>query len=75
MTGCTVRRYDQLETTPETIEQELRPAVYERRQTDRLKENYSIVDDSREDVDHKFGIEVISLINYQSHPAHQSYPV
>ena len=46
MTGCTVRRYEQLETSPETIEQELRPAVCEHRQTDRqtnrLKENYSI---------------------------------
>ena len=42
MTGCTVRQYEQLETFPETIEQELRPAVCERRQTDRLKENYSI---------------------------------
>ena len=31
--------------------------------------------DSREDVDHKFGIEIISLFNYQSHPAHQSHPV
>ena len=40
--GCTVRRYKQLETSPETIEQELRPAVCEHRQTDRLKENYSI---------------------------------
>ena len=46
MTGYTVRRYDQLETSPETIEQELRPAVCERRQTDRqtdlYMENYSI---------------------------------
>ena len=42
MTGCTVRRYEQSETSPETIEQELRPAVCERRQTDRLKENYTI---------------------------------
>ena len=42
MTGCTVRRYKQLETSPETIEQELRPAVCERRQTDRLKEYYII---------------------------------
>ena len=42
MTGCTVRRYEQLETSPETIEQELRSAVCERRLTDRLKENYSI---------------------------------
>ena len=42
MTGCTSGGYDQLETSPETIEQELRPAVCERRQTDRLMENYSI---------------------------------
>ena len=28
------RGYDQLETSPEAIEQELRPAVCERRQTD-----------------------------------------
>ena len=40
MTGCTVSRYEQFETSPETIEQELRPAVCERRQT--LKENYCI---------------------------------
>ena len=32
----------QLETYSEAIEQDLRPAVCERRQTDRLKENYSI---------------------------------
>ena len=31
-----------VETFPETIEQELRPAVCEHRQTDRLKGNYSI---------------------------------
>ena len=43
MTGCTVRRYDQLETSTEMSEQELRPAVCEHRQTDRHKENYSIV--------------------------------
>ena len=42
MTGCTSGGYDQLETSPETIEQELRPAVCEHRQTDRLMENYSI---------------------------------
>ena len=30
------------DTSPETIEQELRPAVCERRQTDLIKENYSI---------------------------------
>ena len=34
MTGCTSGGYDQLETSPETIEQELRPAVCEHRQTD-----------------------------------------
>ena len=34
VTGCIFRRYEQLETSPETIEQELRPAVCERRQTD-----------------------------------------
>ena len=42
VTGCTARRYDQFETSPEAIEQELRPAVCERRQTDRFKANYSI---------------------------------
>ena len=36
MTGYTVRRCEQLDTFPETIEQELRHAVYERRLTDRL---------------------------------------
>ena len=50
MTGCTARRYDQFETSPEAIEQELRPAVCERRQTDRLKANYSIDDDDEEAV-------------------------
>ena len=45
MTGCTARRYNQFETSPEAIEQELRPAVCERRQTDRLKANYSIDDE------------------------------
>ena len=42
MTECTFKRYEQLETSPETIEQELRHAVCEHRQTDtetdRLKE-------------------------------------
>ena len=33
MTGCTSGGYDQFETSPEAIEQELRPAVCERRQT------------------------------------------
>ena len=42
MAGCAFRLYEQLETFPETIEQELRPAVSERRQTDRFKENYMI---------------------------------
>ena len=41
MTGCTSGGYDQLETSPETIEQEMRPTVCERRQTDFL-ENCSI---------------------------------
>ena len=31
VTGCVFRRYEQLETSPETIEQELRPAVCEHR--------------------------------------------
>ena len=34
VTGCTSGGYDQLETYPEKIEQELRPAVCERRRTD-----------------------------------------
>ena len=34
VTGSTSGGYDQLETSPETIEQELRPVVCERRQTD-----------------------------------------
>ena len=34
MTGCTVSRYGQFETSPEMIEQELRPGVCEHRQTD-----------------------------------------
>ena len=42
MTGYAFRLYEQLETFPETIEQELRPTVCKRRQTDRFKENYSI---------------------------------
>ena len=32
--GCTSGGYDQLETSPETVEQELRPGVCERGQTD-----------------------------------------
>ena len=35
--GC-----DQFETSPEAIDQELRPALCERRQTDRLKTNYRV---------------------------------
>ena len=42
MRGSTLVGYDQFETSPEAIEQELRPAVCERRPTDRLKANYSI---------------------------------
>ena len=42
MRGSTSLGYDQFETSPEAIEQELRPAVCERRPTDRLKANYSI---------------------------------
>ena len=34
MTGCTSGGYDQFEKSPKAIEQELRPAVCERRQTD-----------------------------------------
>ena len=45
MRGSTSVGYDQFETSPEAIEQELRPAVCERRLTDRLKTNYSIDDD------------------------------
>ena len=44
MRGSTSVGYDQFETSPEAIEQELRPAVCERRPTDRLKANYSIDD-------------------------------
>ena len=43
MTGCTVRRYERVETSTETIEQVLRPAVSEHRQTDILMENYNIL--------------------------------
>ena len=42
MTKSTSGGYDQLEPSPEEIEQELRTALCERRQTDRLKPNYSI---------------------------------
>ena len=34
VTGCTFRRYEQLETSPEMIEQELSPAVCENQQTE-----------------------------------------
>ena len=44
MRGNTSVGYDQFETSPEAIEQELRPAVCERRLTDRLKTNYSSID-------------------------------
>ena len=44
MTGYAFRRYEQFETSPEAIEQELRPAVCERQQADRFKEHYSIDD-------------------------------
>ena len=37
MTGCTSGGYDQFETSPKAIEQELRPVVCERRQTDENK--------------------------------------
>ena len=40
MAGSAFRRYEQFETSPETIEQELRPGVCYLRQTD-FKENYS----------------------------------
>ena len=43
--GCTVRRYKQLETSPETIEQELLPAVCEHRQTDRQTDLRRIIVD------------------------------
>ena len=43
MTGCTARRYDQFETSPEAIEQELRPAVCEHRQTDRQTDLRQII--------------------------------
>ena len=42
MTGYTVSRYEQFETSRETIEQELRPGVCYHRQTGRFKENYNI---------------------------------
>ena len=42
MRGRNCRRYEQFETSPETIEQELRPAVCEQTATVRFKENYSL---------------------------------
>ena len=42
MTKSTSGGCDQFETSPEAIEQELRTALCERRQTDRLKTNYRI---------------------------------
>ena len=42
MTKNTSGGCDQFETSPEAIEPELRTALCERRQTDRLKTNYSI---------------------------------
>ena len=42
MTKSTSGGCDQFETSPEAIDQELRPALCERRQTDRLKTNYRI---------------------------------
>ena len=50
MRGSTSVGYDQFETSPEAIEQELRPAVCERRPTDRLKANYSIDKGSTKDI-------------------------
>ena len=42
MTKSTSGGCDQFETSPEAIEPELRTALCERHQTDRLKTNYSI---------------------------------
>ena len=42
MKGRNDSLYKQFEIPAETIEQELRPVVYEQQQTDRFKENYSI---------------------------------
>ena len=42
MTKSTSGGCDQFETSPEAIEPELRTALCERRQTDRLKTNYRI---------------------------------
>ena len=53
MSGCTARRYEQLETYPETIEQELRPAVCEHRQTDA---NYANANYANYDVNLYLGV-------------------
>ena len=45
MTKSTSGGCGQFETSPETIDPELRTAFCERRQTDRLKTNYSVDDD------------------------------
>ena len=42
MRGRNDSRYEQFETSPESTEQELLPAVCEQQKTDRFKENYSI---------------------------------
>ena len=42
MTKSTSGGCDQFETSPDAIEPELQTALCERRQTDRLKTNYSI---------------------------------
>ena len=62
MTGCTSGGYDQLDISPKTIEQELRPAVCERRQTDRLMENYST--DNRIELFFKSAIDILHIIAY-----------
>ena len=53
MRGSTSVGYDQFETSPEAIEQELRPAVCELRLTDRLKTNYSIDTYYRHSLQHR----------------------
>ena len=42
MRGRNDSRYEQSETSSDTIEQELRPTVCEQRHRDKSKENYSI---------------------------------
>ena len=61
MTGCDFRRFEQFETSPETIEQELRPAVL-LTSTDRFKENCSIDIHS-----HEFRIENQKLLMISIH--------